>query len=91
MAKPIHLARRFDKTWNRLTEAQQERVTEIIVALPDLLKHPHRHSGYGLRQIRGRDYYEVRIDLRWRLIFRVSDDEIVVMDVLNHDQVRRLG
>jgi hypothetical protein len=30
------------------------------------------------------------LDLRWRLIFKMSEDEIVLFDVMNHDQVRRL-
>lgn len=64
---------------------------DIILALPDLLKNPHRHSGYGFRKLRGRNFYEARVDLRWRLIMRIDNREIILFDVLSHDQIKRLG
>jgi hypothetical protein len=30
------------------------------------------------------------LDLRWRLIFKISEEEMVLFDVMNHDQVSRL-
>ena len=91
MSKPIQIGRRLQKRWPDLPETQQERVEEIIRALPDLIKNPHAHSGFGFRRIRGRAYYEARIDLRWRLVMRIDEQAITLIDVLNHDQVRRLG
>ena len=61
-----------------------------MIALPDLRADPHAHTGYSLRQLHGTQFYEVRLDLRWRLIFKMSEEEIVLFDVMNHDQVRRL-
>ena len=61
-----------------------------MIALPDLRADPHMHTGFGLRQLHGTHFYETRLDLRWRLIFKMSDEEIVLFDVMNHDQVRRL-
>jgi len=90
VAKPILFARRFRKTWDRLTETQRERVMEIVGALPELMQHPHRHSGYGFRQLRGSPFHEARVDLRWRLVIQIEADQIVLFDVLNHDQVKRL-
>jgi len=58
--------------------------------LPELRADPHLHTGYGLRQLHGTHFYEARLDLRWRLIFKVTEEEIVLFDVMNHDQVRRL-
>ncbi len=54
------------------------------------MKNPHQHSGFGFKRLHGSTYYEARIDLRWRLIVKMFPDEIIVFDVLNHDQVRRL-
>jgi mRNA-degrading endonuclease RelE of RelBE toxin-antitoxin system len=90
MARAIRFASRFSRTWEQLTEAQQERILDIIVELPALMKNPHQHSGYGFRRLHGTLYYETRIDLRWRLVMKMYPDEIIVFDVLNHDQVRRL-
>jgi mRNA-degrading endonuclease RelE of RelBE toxin-antitoxin system len=90
MVRPIKFANRFRRTWKTLSPAQRERVLDIVLELPDLLKNPHRHSGFGLRHLHGSAYYEARIDLRWRLVMRINSDEIVLFDILNHDQVRRL-
>lgn len=88
--RPIWAARRFIKTWATLTNAHREKVIECLILLPDLIDSPHLHSGFGLRRLRGSFFYEARLDLRWRLILRMSPDEIVLFDVMNHDQVRRL-
>jgi len=90
MARPILVASRFLRTWKSLSQTQKERILDIIIELPDLLKNPHQHSGFGLRRLQGSAYYEARIDLRWRLIMKMDAREIVLFDVLNHDQVRRL-
>ncbi len=90
MPRPIRFAGRFLHTWKGLTESQKERIIDIIVALPALLRNPHQHTGFGLRNLRGSRYYEARIDLRWRLVMRMESDEIIFFDVLNHDQVKRL-
>jgi len=90
MARVIQFASRFPRTWKGLSQTQKERILEIIVELPDLIKNPHRHSGFGLRRLQGSAYYEARIDLRWRLIMKIDSSEIILFDVLNHDQARRL-
>jgi mRNA-degrading endonuclease YafQ of YafQ-DinJ toxin-antitoxin module len=87
---PIWAARRFIKTWRNLSASQKQRIGEILIALPDLRVDPHSHTGYGLRQLQGTHFHEARLDLRWRLIFKMTEDEIVLFDVMNHDQVRRL-
>jgi mRNA-degrading endonuclease RelE of RelBE toxin-antitoxin system len=90
MAKPIYFANRFLKTWRNLSPKQKDRVIEIILVLPDLQDHPHRHSGYGFRKLHGSSFCEVRMDLRWRLIIRMDENETILFDVMNHDQVKRL-
>jgi hypothetical protein len=55
------------------------------------MKNPHRHSGFGFRKLRGSSFHEARLDLRWRLVMRIDSSEIILFDVLNHDEVRRLG
>jgi mRNA-degrading endonuclease RelE of RelBE toxin-antitoxin system len=91
MPQPIYCANWFFRTWKDLTRAQKERILDLVIELPNLLKNPHRHSGVGLRRIHGSGFVEARIDLRWRLIMKIDSQEIVLFDVMNHDQVRRLG
>lgn len=89
--QPVYLASRFPRTWKGLTGKHKERVIDILIVLPDLLKNPHQHSGFGFRRLQGSQFYEARLDIRWRLILRVDPDEIVLFDVMNHDEVRRLS
>ena len=91
MARGIYAANRFPRTWRRLNKSQKDRVIEIILALPDLLKNPHQDSGFGFRRLHGTKFYEARLDLRWRLVMRIDEAEIILFDVLNHDQIRRLS
>ncbi len=91
MAKPIYFASRFRHSWKHLTAAEQNRVLDIVIALPHLLKNPHQHSGYGLRKIQGFQLMEARVGLRWRLVMEVDASRITLYDVMNHDQVRRIN
>ena len=90
MEQPIYASRHFRSTWRALEPRFKERTIDLILALPDLLADPHKNSGFGFRRLHGSDYWEARLDLRWRLILRIRADEIILFDVMNHDQVRRL-
>ena len=87
---PIWATKRFIKTWRNLSGSQRQSIGEILIALPELRTDPHLHTGYGLRQLHGTQFHEARLDLRWRLIFKMTEEEIVLFDVMNLDQVRRL-
>jgi hypothetical protein len=90
MDQPIYAAKRFRATWKQLSPPLREAVVDVVLALPSLLAQPHRHSGFGFRRLHGSEFWEARLDLRWRLILRIGKNEIVLFDVMNHDQVRRL-
>jgi len=90
MDQPIYAARRFVATWRNLDSRLKEKVIAVILALPELTAKPHRHTGFGFRRLRGSEFWEARLDLRWRLILRVGAKDVVLFDVMNHDQVRRL-
>jgi len=90
MDQPIYAARRFSATWKTLNPRLRERVIGVILALPDLMANPHRHTGFGFRRLHGSEFWEARLDRRWRLVLRVGSKDVVLFDVLNHDQVRRL-
>lgn len=88
--RPIWAARRFVKTWATLTNAHREKVIDFLIVFPDLIESPHLYSGFGLSRLQGTFFYEARLDLRSSLILRMSLEEIVLFDVMNHDPVRRL-
>ncbi|NDC38599.1 MAG: hypothetical protein EBZ48_11170 [Proteobacteria bacterium] len=88
--RPIYAVTRFRKTWRTLSAKQRLQIIDIIIALPEFMGNPHAHSGFGFRRLHGSAFHEARLDLRWRLIMRISDEDIILFDVMNHDQVRRL-
>jgi hypothetical protein len=88
--RPIYAVTRFRKTWKTLSAKQRLQIMEIIIALPELMGNPHAHFGFGFRRLQGSPFHEARLDLRWRLIMRISEVDIILFDVMNHDQVRRL-
>jgi mRNA-degrading endonuclease RelE of RelBE toxin-antitoxin system len=88
--RPIYAVTRFRKTWKTLSAKQRLQIMDIIIALPELMGNPHAHSGFGFRRLHGSAFHEARLDLRWRLIMRISEEDIILFDVMNHDQVRRL-
>jgi len=90
MDKPIYAARRFRTAWKSLDARPRESVIDVILALPALVAHPHQHTGFGFRRLHGSQYWEARLDLKWRLILKIGHDDIILFDVMNHDQVRRL-
>ncbi len=58
-----------------------------IDKLVETLGDPHRHSGIGIRKL-VRNYYELRVGLDIRLVFRASPDAIHFVFAGNHDEVR---
>ena len=88
--RPIYAVTRFRKTWRTLSAKQRLQIIDIIIALPEFMGNPHAHSEFGFRRLHGSAFHEARLDLRWRLIMRISDEDIILFDVMNHDQVRRL-
>ncbi len=88
--RPILAVTRFRKTWRTLSAKQRLQIIDIIIALPELMGNPHAHSGYGFRRLHGSAFLEARLDLRWRLVMRITEEEIILFDVMNHDQIRRL-
>lgn len=59
---------------------------ESIVAYLD--KREPLRPGLGLKNFR-KDYWEIRLDIRERIIFQLSD-RIIFWLVGNHDEIRRL-
>ena len=49
---------------------------------------PHRHGGVGVRKLAGQ-YFELRVGLDWRLVFKNAPDALVFEFMGTHDEVRR--
>ena len=69
---------------------QQDRANVLLAVakLQQAFKHPHEHSGLGLRKLRPH-IWEIRINLDIRVVFRLFNDVAEIDLVGNHDDVQR--
>ena len=66
-------------------------MNQALVGLLAAWGFPHAHHGAGIRKL-GADLFESRAGLRLRLLFRVAkqEPELIVFEVGNHEDVRRV-
>ncbi len=70
------------------TKVERLAIGKIIQKVQESFGQPHLHSGLGLRKL-VKNYYEVRIGLKERLIFRDDPEEITFIFLGNHNEVQR--
>jgi hypothetical protein len=81
----IKLSKRFSKI---VREAGRE--AEVIAALNRIKEgfgHPHAHSGLSIRKL-GKDLYECRTGLAWRLVFIAGKGELIFDFAGDHDEIQ---
>jgi len=78
----------FDKTFKKLSKERKTRVLKAIFALIDYFEIGERTEGLGLKHLRG-DFWEIRADIKDRIIFALIDDSVSFVIVGSHDEIRR--
>jgi mRNA-degrading endonuclease RelE of RelBE toxin-antitoxin system len=84
----IEVSPRMIKTLRKLGEEYFVQAEQKLLLIGADFGNPHAHSGLGLRKI-GRNSYEARIGLQWRIVLIHEKDRLLAFDVLNHDGVRQ--
>jgi mRNA-degrading endonuclease YafQ of YafQ-DinJ toxin-antitoxin module len=81
----IELSKRFKKC---VREAgREEEVGAALRLLQEGFGNPHAHSGLAIRKL-GKDLYECRTGLAWRLIFLARKGVLTFSFAGDHDEVR---
>lgn len=78
----------YDQSFKRLSRKEQERAIGAIDNLIEAIKDGKRPKGLGLKKAR-KDYWEIRIDISKRIIFRFELQALVIAFVGDHGEVRR--
>lgn len=78
----------FSKTLKRLEPARKLKVKEAIKKLVIFFETGHHPQGLGLKKLRGR-FWEIRVGLRLRVIFRLSNDLVELIIVGTHDEIKK--
>ena len=86
--KPAILSPAFRKTLRAYAKEVRAEAGYAISQVQEHFGEPHRRSGLGIRNLPG-NYYEVRVHLDIRLLFRDTPAGLVFEFVGNHDEVRR--
>jgi hypothetical protein len=59
-----------------------------LLELADVFGQPHRHTGLGIRKLRG-DLFECRVALAGHVLFRASSDALLIRFIGSHDEVQK--
>ena len=88
MRKSLVLDPDVQKRLRALPKEQCVEVVLTLLKLADAFGKPHEHSGLGIRKLRS-DLFECRVGLSLRILFRASEDGIILRFIGNHDEVRK--
>ncbi|MCX5794178.1 MAG: hypothetical protein NTY77_01615 [Elusimicrobia bacterium] len=78
----------FQRLYRKLPAGRQESVTKALLLLERMLQEDRPMPSLGLRELR-RGLWEVRAGLLDRLVFSMSRDEVRLLAVGTHDELRR--
>ena len=78
----------FNRSYSRLPVADQRLVDEALRRFQHYLQTNEAPVGLGLKHLAGRTY-EFRAGLALRIVYVAEQDQIVLVLLGNHDEVRR--
>ncbi len=87
MSKDVLLTDRFRAQVKELGKPERVAIGTAINELQEAFGTPHLHRGLGVRKLIG-DYFETRVGLGQRLVFKNEQDALVLLFVGDHDAVR---
>ena len=82
----IDLSKRFRNRVREFPKARRREIARVIDAVRDGFGIPHLHSGLGIRRLR-HDYFECRVGLQLRLVFRLRKGVLYFITAGSHDEV----
>jgi mRNA-degrading endonuclease YafQ of YafQ-DinJ toxin-antitoxin module len=88
VSRAIFLSERFRQVVRAYPKPVRVEIGQAIDLLQAALGHPHQHAGLGIRKL-VKNYFEIRVRLELRLIFRVERNAIIFVFAGTHDDVRR--
>ena len=86
--KRLAVSSHFKKQLKKLSRRDQDKVAIALKAFLENLKRNVLPAGLGFKKING-DKYEIRVDIRHRIVMKLDGDTFVCHLVGNHDVVKR--
>ncbi len=79
----------FERQLRQLPLETQVDVLLVCIQIPAVFAFPKRHTGFGLRKVHPKGYWEVRVGLGLRVVVHIEKNQGILKMVGNHDDVRR--
>lgn len=86
--KQLAASPHFQKQLKKLPAADQQKAIDTLKQFLTALNSGSLPAGYGFKKVNG-DKYEIRVDLKKRIVMKLEDDTFVCHLIGNHEDVRR--
>ena len=86
--KHLAVSTHFQKQLKKFSPLDQERVRSALKGFLAALGAGTIPAGYGFKKING-DKYEIRVDLKIRIVMKADGDTLVCHVAGNHEDVKR--
>ncbi len=83
----INYLKSYDRSFRKLDRAVQEKAIFAIDNLIEFLKTRQKPAGLGLKKVY-KNYWEIRLDIRNRIIFEFAKDIINIAFVGGHNAIK---
>ncbi len=85
--RSIEFKASFDKTYRKLERTQKTKVTQAIKEFLSALESGAMPGGLGLKRLQDDDW-EIRVDIRLRVCFRMKSDRVEFAVVGSHETIK---
>ncbi len=86
--KQAFLSKDFRKQLRGESREIRQLVGQGISGAQELFGQPHHHAGLGIRQLAS-GYYELRVGIKLRVLFRDLPDGLLFEFISSHDEIQR--
>lgn len=84
----INYLRSYDRSFKKLDRPLQEKTLYAIDGLLEFLRTSQKPEGLGLKKVY-KNYWEIRLDIRNRIIFELKQDMINIAFVGDHNAIKK--
>ncbi len=78
----------FERSLKRLTPQDRKQTAEALKAFNAMLVSGQAATGLGFKKI-NHDKYELRVNIRLRIVMKIESDTCYLVFVGSHDNIRR--
>lgn len=79
----------FERAWKKLDKTRREKAKEALDKLIYFFEGGPRSEGLGLKKMRN-DFWEIRTDLKDRVLFRLRAGHVEFVLIGSHDEIHRI-